>query len=805
MIRRGVVAVVALMVACSGQRPPPPSLGVKTPLTVAKVAPSGKLAAAEPEGEPLSLERFTPLLARPELKRAAQLLDAGNAAGAAREVAGVVAKSPPSAEDVPRWQMLLGSLRERAGDLAGAAASYELAAASDWPLKSYALLGAGRALLGSGHTDAALERLARVPSDLPIADATRLLVAEAAMQKGDRDLAIQSWQAHLDEKPTAPDRTTLSLSLAAALLARATDAKAVPRRTDNQDDLVRALALARRIDLEQTGTGGALQLRAQGLEKKILDALPKKERARLAHPTPAEELIRVQALLGAGQDDGAEQAAEDVLKALPPAERSKGPACEMGILRAKALAMKHEAGKAADALDELLRRCKGDDDLKARALYLAGRYAAKDGRHMAAIQHYEKLEKELPHHRLADDARLLAAISYFDLGVEARFTELLSSMPDDFPEGDMVVDGVFRLALRRIEKGDWSGAANVLDRASRLVGPRDSTRGSDFSGRERYFRARAWIETGEKERGEQELAALIRELPLSYYMLQAWSHLSELDPALANKTRDAAIRSSAEQPFRFEYRPEFDTPGFQRAMELLRQSDLDAAKAEIDALGIAKPGAAPALLWGIALLYSRAGSAALSHDVTRGLLTDWIQRWPAGDWTKAWQLAYPRPYHALVQSEAKQNGVPESLVYAVMREESAFDPRAASPAQAYGLMQLVVPTAKLYAKGLPYDARALQRPSISITLGSRALGKLDATFSGNPLLAIPAYNAGPGRPRRWLRNRPSVDFDVWVELIPFRETRRYTKRVLASRAAYAYLYDQDHADDAMRLPLILSP
>ena len=52
-----------------------------------------------------------------------------------------------------------------------------------------------------------------------------------------------------------------------------------------------------------------------------------------------------------------------------------------------------------------------------------------------------------------------------------------------------------------------------------------------------------------------------------------------------------------------------------------------------------------------------------------------------------------------------------------------------------------------------------------------------------------------------MRNRPGVDYDVWVELIPFRETRRYTKRVLASRAAYAYLYEPDLADEAMTLPI----
>jgi soluble lytic murein transglycosylase len=175
---------------------------------------------------------------------------------------------------------------------------------------------------------------------------------------------------------------------------------------------------------------------------------------------------------------------------------------------------------------------------------------------------------------------------------------------------------------------------------------------------------------------------------------------------------------------------------------------------------------------------------------------------------KAWQLAFPRPYEKVVQREAKRYALPEAWIYGVMREESAFDRFAVSHANAHGLMQLIVPTAKMYAKkrGLPYDARSLKRPEVNIALGASALSDLTERFAKtNPLLAIPGYNAGPGRPARWVRERPHMDFDVWVELIPFRETRRYTKRVLASRAAYAALYDPDFAEQAMTLPLKVAP
>jgi transglycosylase-like protein with SLT domain len=88
----------------------------------------------------------------------------------------------------------------------------------------------------------------------------------------------------------------------------------------------------------------------------------------------------------------------------------------------------------------------------------------------------------------------------------------------------------------------------------------------------------------------------------------------------------------------------------------------------------------------------------------------------------------------------------------------------------------------------PWDEDSLRRPKVSIALGTRLLSSLRSTFSANPALAIAAYNGGPRAVRRWLDERRGDDFDVFVERIPFEETRVYLKRVLASEAAYAYLY-----------------
>jgi soluble lytic murein transglycosylase len=117
-------------------------------------------------------------------------------------------------------------------------------------------------------------------------------------------------------------------------------------------------------------------------------------------------------------------------------------------------------------------------------------------------------------------------------------------------------------------------------------------------------------------------------------------------------------------------------------------------------------------------------------------------------------------------------------------------------------MQLILPTARVAAKGtnLPHDRRALFRPRVNVELGCRTLARYMKAFPENPLLGIPAYNAGPNRARAWLTARPSADFDLWVELIPFVETRRYTKRVLSSRGAYSFLYAAAPSDALLLLP-----
>ncbi len=152
------------------------------------------------------------------------------------------------------------------------------------------------------------------------------------------------------------------------------------------------------------------------------------------------------------------------------------------------------------------------------------------------------------------------------------------------------------------------------------------------------------------------------------------------------------------------------------------------------------------------------------------------------------ELRFPVEHLELVEKHADNNELQTPWVLAVMRQESAFNAEAASHAGARGLMQLMPATARSVAKrlGKPRpDQRDLFQPEINIPLGTAYLSQVYDRLEQNPVLATAAYNAGPHRVERWLPKH-TQEADVWVETIPFKETRNYVKRVMA----YAVIYEK---------------
>ncbi len=780
----GAIAIVAVA-ACRGGSAPEARPAAEPTSVQGALAADGGDPAVVPDGMP----RLSVVLDDPRLALARAHAEAKEDAAAAAEVDRVLASVTLDARSRCEWSYLSGRLHLSAGENPEAAAAFDRVGASSdggapCALASYARLREAAALVRAGRYDEAVLAAQSVGDEIAAHDETKLTLADALSCKGDRAGALAIWRAFLAANPRGLRWVDVSLQIATALLdgvdgSPSAGAQEALDRTTRV--VVEAPMTAEKLD------AATVRQRAATVAKVPVRAFTPEERARLA-----------QAWFEASQPKKAREAADQALAAIPRSDHDPShhlAACSAAIVRAQAT----PHGKTDDpagAWGTAIARCDKEDTL-VTALYYGARASVNAHRDTEALERFEKVEKLFPKHRLADDARFRSALLVEDEGDTARALAMLASIPDAYPEGDMGGEALFRVALEKLGKHDLDGGRAALDRAL-LLAPEGAP-----ARRAEYFRARVGELGGDPDDAKKRYAAIVSGAPLDYYMLLAYARLRALDDALARSTLEAAVAREPSGPLVTQDHPELGSPAFDRFVSLLEVGEVDAARREASAGGLTAESADPAVLWTLAWLYDRAGAPEIGHAFARGRLTEFRTHWPAGRWKLAWEVAFPRAWDTLVTRDSDTTRIPPALTWAIMREESAFNPEAKSVANAIGLMQLMAGTARLVARDagdLPYDEQALHRPDVSIALGTRLLSELRASFPSHPAFAIAAYNGGSNAVRRWLQQHAADDFDVFVERIPFDETRNYVKRVLASEAAYAYLYAPGALEEILAMP-----
>ncbi len=286
----------------------------------------------------------------------------------------------------------------------------------------------------------------------------------------------------------------------------------------------------------------------------------------------------------------------------------------------------------------------------------------------------------------------------------------------------------------------------------------DAERGSEEW---RYWRATALHRSGQLLAAKSELEAL--SLERSYYGFLAADELGK-NYALD----DAGLMADETKLLALENRPEIT-----RARELFHVGQDSRGRSEWDAVlrhlsdDDKTQAAILAHRWG---WHSRAIAAAASLGEYDDL-----------------SLRYPLPYQNTFEEFSSQARIPSTWAYGIARSESLFMRDVKSHAGAIGLMQLMPTTGRSVAKQikLPYSGLAtLTDPESNIRLGTTYLGQMAQRYGGNQVLATAAYNAGPHRVDRWLPEDGSIDARIWIEGIPFNETRKYVKRVLAAQTIF---------------------
>ena len=152
-------------------------------------------------------------------------------------------------------------------------------------------------------------------------------------------------------------------------------------------------------------------------------------------------------------------------------------------------------------------------------------------------------------------------------------------------------------------------------------------------------------------------------------------------------------------------------------------------------------------------------------------------------------LLYPQPFDPEVRAAAQLSKLPRELIYSVMRQESLYRTDAVSSAGARGLLQLVPDTARRTARAWKQprpSPDSLFDPSVAIALGAAHLSELIDRFGGQTIAALAAYNAGPNAAARWIPPQP-VEADVWIENIPYNETRTYVQRIMWHNLVFNWL------------------
>lgn len=692
-------------------------------------------------------------------------LEAGDPVRARMEAVQALAQSRE--DEVHRLWWLSARASREAGTPSHAFTVLENVANSSHPLAPWARLERAKILL-SANAALAAEEVAPL-TDEPWAgrDEARELYATALVEAGRTAEAEPLLRTLLSEAPPKSPRASVAMPLATLLAGRR-----------DVDAKIEALELYRRVATRAPLSSVAAE--AEDRIRALLAALPQARRRALRQPSPVQALERAQALANAMQHSQAEAAFAEVAART----RDEELRCRARYGQARAVYYRRNRSRAAELLSAVARDCE-QPEIRAWARYLAGKSYFSAGDPTRSLEQYARLEAEVPEHSLADDARYRAALVDLERNEEASALERLSSLPERYPEGDMRGRARFMLAWRARNRGNLELALSHLEAMIEEGSEEDR---EDLHGRAAYWRGVVLAELGREEEASRALASVVEQAPLTYYAQQAFVRLAEARPEAARSARET-LGDPGDASIRFPWRPEMDSPAFARAIELLAVGEIDKAERELHWLHAHSEQNDPELRWIEAALMDRAGAHSRAVYLTRRLLRDFMREPPAGPHFAKWRIAYPRAYARAVEAAVQGRPIPPELIFAIAREESSFQPQAVSVAHAYGLTQLILPTATRFGRplGLDVTPATLTDPAINVAIGAEFMGWLWNRYADNPVVLPSAYNAGQGATDRWLRERPNQRLDEWIEEIPYDETRRYTRRVLQTWGIYTWL------------------
>jgi soluble lytic murein transglycosylase-like protein len=673
---------------------------------------------------------------------AAEALRKGNLQTARQNLDSVAAQHPDQAAQA---KVVSGLYAYQSGDLASAEALLSTASAPEGGLEDWRLYG----------------------------------LAQCAGRRGEYELARASYARLIADEPASPLRAVASLE-AAQLAADHNQ----PRLALSLLEAMRKSGVGGRVaeDLDQLAWKIGHQLEDERAEReaglRILVEEPLSAAAlQVIHSfrapdgavdwnrllSPQEVLHRAESFLAG---DSA-QAALLTLDQLPDEERS----FSWHLLRARILTRR---GAGQEALAILGTLMPSDPDERAALEWERVLAMAEAGQPDAASVSLAKLVRSHSQLRLAADSLHRLYKDFLTAGLLDPAVDTLRLLRRVDPLDQTGAGDLWERGWREYQQHDLNGAVSSWSVLAEIY-PEDGD-----AQRGRYWQARALEDLG---RGE-EAREIYRRMAMSsdtgdFYYRQALTRLGETaTPAPPEMLAQGAAPGA--------WPPE---PELRRA-KLLTDLGLDQlAGREIELAG---DGANPRDVLAMkGLILCRKGEQRSGLVLLREAYPALGGPYQASVPAEVLFAYYPLVYGDQIRACARETGLPAPLIAGIIRQESAFDPRATSPVGARGLMQLMPDTAREMSRTLkvPYAPDRLYDPATSVRLGAAYFREMLDAFGGNVELALASYNGGPNRIQRlWTQSGPHPRLDDFLETLNLDESRNYVKRILVLADSYRQLY-----------------
>ncbi|MBX3040149.1 MAG: transglycosylase SLT domain-containing protein [Bdellovibrionaceae bacterium] len=560
--------------------------------------------------------------------------------------------------------------------------------------------------------------------------------------------------------------------------------------------------------------------------------------------TRGEFRDRLRALLFAGEEDKARKEVQEVAGALAEEDRASSDE-----LRAWFLLQSGFPDEAYQLLEPSAPKKKNDADF----LSVFASAAARSGNNPAAVGAYHRIWEMAPNKERGRKALYQSAFLSYQFrdydGASRRFTEFIQK----YPRSGLSRDARWNLAWITYLKGDFSEARKRFEtiaknRASSAL--REKARywiAMSHIRQDRPDLAKPYLETVAEDKSgsyygllaRQRLAKLpptvapkVDDLP-PMMTPRTWGPLgstsvllpsadgwmissgsvseeSESEESLAIEAQspgDEVAESSSDEEASSDLvqetgrseiaeeppvptKPPANARRIERARALIAMDRIDEARWEL--FEIERKTSSRDEMKTLIALYEEAGQWHRSSNIAFFRFAS--QRLNQG-MTSAkdlWESAFPKAYEEAVSSSAKRYDLPPEFVWGIMRAESRYRKDAVSPVGALGLMQIMPGTGRRIASLVGdrgFSPPQLLQPETAVRMGSFYLRRLSNQFGNSIPLAAAGYNAGPHRVHSWLMAFGNLDYDEFVEHIPFLETREYVRRVVANALTYSELYD----------------